>query len=65
MSEPKTLPTRYCDTCTHFRYAQDDGPICKKGYNPKFFKPRVMLNDDWGYKRRCEDFEDRRQLKLF
>jgi hypothetical protein len=32
---------------------------CDKGHNPRFYKPKYEfgLDNDFGYKRKCEDFE--------
>ncbi len=29
---------------------------CKMGHKPKFYMPRTMLDEDYGHKRKCDDF---------
>ena len=65
----KKIETRFCDECAHADYGFIAYPkieggtpfVCLKGHKPRFYKPRNLENGylafDWGYKRRCEDFE--------
>ena len=32
---------------------------CAKHHRPRFYKPRDPITSDWGWKRRCEDYESR------
>ncbi len=55
------MKTRYCDECRHFNDEDLKGAkVCYKGYKPKWYSQK---NDspydlDYGYKRKCEDFEE-------
>lgn len=59
------IPTRFCDECEFQRYDLVEvgkdlhEPVfkCAKGHKPKFYLPKRVQVDDFGYKRRCEDFE--------
>lgn len=33
--------------------------ICSKGHKPRFYMPRDELDLDWGWKRKCTDFQER------
>lgn len=52
-------PASHCDDCAHWdresdTYTADD---CKMGHRPRFFVPRGPLDSEYGFKRRCDDFE--------
>ena len=52
------MKTRDCSECRHFeviRFGLSD--TCDEGHKPRFYKPRSPIDEDWGYKRKCEDFE--------
>lgn len=59
------IPTRYCDECEFHRYElvtvgkdlHEERLVCLKGHKPKFYLPSRIQVDDFGYKRRCGDFE--------
>lgn len=62
------IEMRNCDECEHADYNFIVSPPikgcefkCTKGHKPRFYKPRHAADGylafDWGYKRRCEDFE--------
>lgn len=51
----------YCDECKHFSetLATYKRP-CKAGHRPRFYVPRTTSHavvGDYGWKRRCNDFE--------
>jgi len=58
-----TLKTRHCEECRYFSCvfdmasSHDVDATCTKGHRLRFYKPRSITDDDYGYKRRCEDFE--------
>lgn len=58
VSKPKT---RHCDECRHCTFHDCGDPItCGKGHKPRFYMPRgdyPHYENDWGWKRRCEDFQ--------
>lgn len=56
------MKTRHCDECKH--------PIpglivmqCAKGHKPRFYKPNTYVDNTWGYKRKCADFEPKELSK--
>lgn len=55
------IETRFCDECAHAGEDAYGDFLCSKGHKPRFYKPRTgkdgYLEFDWGYKRRCLDFE--------
>ena len=57
------MKARHCDECCHFDLKEDEfgrpiPPVCLKGHRPRFYMPKGPMDGDWGYKRRCEDFEE-------
>lgn len=52
------MKTQYCDECAYSIVAVDGiGLECKRGYNPRFFKPTENPHSiTWGWKRKCADF---------
>lgn len=56
------MSVKHCDSCQHF-VANREGecsPICSKGHSPTFKMPRSPVDLDYGYRRNCKDFEQRR-----
>lgn len=60
----KQAKTQWCDECRHFDLdlldATGEGNPCTKGHKPRLYTPRTMsqvINEDWGWKRKCQDFE--------
>lgn len=58
------MKAKHCDFCQHHDYARikkQERLICKKGHKPRFYMPKddfdAQWGDDWGWKRRCNDFE--------
>ena len=54
-------PTRHCDECAHYcllhaTFYADRDKGCDIGHKPSWFAPRSPVDDDWGHKRRCKDF---------
>ena len=48
-------PTAHCLDCQHRDLDEERGALtCRKGHKPRFY-----ISDDWGWKRRCTDFESR------
>lgn len=53
-------PARHCDECQHWHgLVGIPGERCDKGHVPRFYQPRGPMDQDWGWKRRCEDFTAR------
>lgn len=56
-----TIKTRCCDECVHWAaYRWKKPQVCDKDHKPRFYSPRGQ-SVDWGYKRRCKDFEEKKQ----
>ena len=55
---------RHCDECLHYdlvcgtNYGGKDDKHCKLGHKPRWYQPKGPMDDDWGHKRRCEDFKE-------
>ena len=53
---------KHCDECKHGCYQGQIGEtfVCKLGHKPRFYKPAGWdpygMHSDWGWKRRCDDF---------
>ena len=53
--------TKHCDECAYFNYDLVPGkPLCEKGHKPRWYGQKAVYDTDWGYKRRCDDFEKAR-----
>ena len=55
-----TMKTRHCDECTHCDFTVNDKMHCNKGHKPRFYMPKGTyphFENDWGWKRKCADFE--------
>lgn len=52
------MKEKNCDEC---KYQKWIGLMmkCSKNHKPKFYLPKNELDQDWGYKRKCEDFSRR------
>lgn len=55
-----------CDFCQHFDFGENSEsepfvwirkPGCTKGHKVRFYLPRSPMDQDWGWKRRCDDFQ--------
>ena len=53
-----TTKTRHCDECAHFTRYQTPGTVCKLKHKPRFYQPTRIMDNNWGWKRRCEDFKE-------
>ena len=57
-------PVRHCDECEHYQpicgtyYGGKDDPLCDLGHKPRWYRPRSPVDDQWGHKRRCDDFKE-------
>lgn len=49
---------KHCDECRHWRGGSFGAPDCAKGHKPRFYLPTRIMAQNWGYKRRCEDFKE-------
>ena len=56
-----TAKTKQCDECEHcqelnFRRTTP----CSLGHRPRFYQPTSEGDMSWGWKRKCEDFKEKR-----
>lgn len=53
--------TRHCDECEHWdeTLAAYLLPPCGIGHKPRFYKPDKSDSNNWGWKRKCEDYKER------
>ena len=57
-----TTKTRHCEECWHMDRrieALDANAVCKLKHKPRFYQPARIMDNNWGWKRRCEDFKER------
>ena len=58
-----TKPAVFCDQCRHYDptlLEAGEGWPCEEGHKPRFYAPKTMSQahtNDWGWKRRCDDFK--------
>jgi hypothetical protein len=52
------MKAKDCLECAHLYrlFKADINVYCAKGHKPRFYHPRNELDQDWGWKRRCDDF---------
>lgn len=51
-------PTRHCDDCVFFSYDPNANEAeCEKGHKLRFFLPKSAVDFDYGWKRKCSDYE--------
>ena len=57
-----TTKTRYCDECEHWQEINFRRTTpCSLGHKPRFYRPTDDPHHiNWGWKRRCEDFKEKR-----
>ena len=61
------METRNCDECKHFNDEDVPGAkVCEKNHKPRWY---AQKNDnphdtDYGYRRKCDDYEERKQDAL-
>lgn len=57
------MKAKRCDECRHWRGGSFGAPDCAKGHRPRFYLPTSIAGahrGDFGFKRRCGDFEEAR-----
>jgi hypothetical protein len=52
------MKASHCDECYHGIYRGGATLTCEKGHRPKFYRHTLLLSDDFGWRRVCEDFEE-------
>ncbi len=50
------MKTKHCDKCKH--YTNNENEVCELEYKPRFYVPRNSPYSDFGYKKKCKDFEE-------
>jgi hypothetical protein len=61
--EAGAMKTRHCAECRHLDVKINQKSVCARGHKPKFFMAKTMwqaINCDYGYKRKCADYEAKR-----
>lgn len=64
-----TCPTRNCDMCAWGRWGTElllnPEPFavkyrftCDKGHRPRYYQPKGPMDENYGYKRRCDDYRE-------
>lgn len=52
---------QHCDECRYWHgFVGIPGERCDKGHQPRFYMPRGPMDQEFGYKRRCADYEQSR-----
>lgn len=60
------MKTQFCDECKYFdtlvsfeefMNGEFHKTPCTRGLKPRFYKPRDMDDNFWGWKRKCADFQ--------
>ena len=67
--------TKNCELCRHAEGIGDDDLggeklACSKGHKPRFYRPTVGIgmyhtDDDYGWKRRCDDYGPERDRTVY
>ena len=62
----KRPQTQYCESCKHAHFLDDLDLTCDLGHKPRFYKPKPLTNldSDWGWKRRCSDFDEALRIQF-
>jgi len=52
----------HCDECLHWRktgqpWSPSGGYVCQRNHAPRWFNPKSSIDTDYGWKRKCRDFE--------
>ena len=55
-----TAKTRHCDECRHYS-PSFAGMHCARGHHPRFYNPGHAHDTDYGWKRKCVDFQEKKQ----
>ena len=48
----------HCDECSHAIYRGGATMECKKGHRPRYYRPTLLLSDDFGWRRVCDDYRE-------
>ena len=54
--------TRHCEACQHRIWSEEYANTpkalqCAKGHAPRFYNPTSPIDQEWGWKRKCHDYE--------
>lgn len=58
------MKAKYCDECRHFNDEDVPGAaVCWKGNKPRWYAPKSdsAHATDYGYKRKCDDYEQAKE----
>jgi len=51
------MKTQHCDECKHFNDEDVPGArVCEKNHKPRWYSPKGTLDQNYGWKRKCDDF---------
>jgi len=53
-----SIKTRHCDECANHRPVLGNELACVLDHKPRWFAPKSVLDQNYGWKRRCEDFRE-------
>jgi hypothetical protein len=61
-----TMKAKNCDECKNAQLTYGCVLFCHKGHKPRYYKNKTgnPCNTDWGWKRKCEDFEAKNEQKI-
>ena len=57
------MKVNHCEECKNWLFIETKdikkirNESCNKGHKPRFYKPYSGLDQNWGWKKRCKDFE--------
>jgi hypothetical protein len=52
------MKASFCEECVHFDEVLLPKTVCGLGHKPRFYYPRGYTFTDYGWKRRCDDFQE-------
>lgn len=57
----RDMKAKHCDECKHFNDEDVPGTkVCWKNHHPRWYVQKYILDTDWGYKKKCKDYEEKR-----
>ena len=55
------MKAAHCDECKHFNDEDVPGArVCEKNHKPRWYGQKNVYETDWGYKRVCEDYKEKK-----
>ena len=52
------VKTHHCEECTYHRAVLGNELACAYDHKPRWFSPKGPLDQNYGWKRKCEDFRE-------